>query len=275
MDCVGFLQWALPRMGMRWKGFRKVRRQVCRRIRRRMAGLGVEGEPGYRAYLEAHPEEWEVLRRLCRVTISRFRRDRGVWQALEEEVLPELARLASSSPESASGHTRLRTWSAGCASGEEPYTLSLVWKLRLEKRFPGIRLQILATDVDRTVLERARAGVYEASSLKELDPESLQAGFTEVEERYRVRDPIREPVEFRRADLLRDLPPGPFHLILCRNLLLTYFDQATAARNLERILDRLVVGGALVVGSHENLPSSRSWPLVPWVESEPIFRKTD
>ena len=275
MDCGGFLQWALPRMGMRWKGFRKVRRQVCRRIRRRMAELGVEGEPGYRAYLEANPEEWEVLRRLCRVTISRFRRDHGVWQALEEEVLPELARLAEPPPGAAPGDRRLRAWSAGCASGEEPYTLSLVWKLQLEERLPGVRLEILATDVDRAVLDRARAGIYERSSLEELEPEWLQAGFTDVEGRYRIRDHIREPVELRRADLLRELPPGPFHLILCRNLLLTYFDESTAARVLERILDLLVVGGALVVGSHETLPSSRSWPLVPWVESEPIYRKTD
>ena len=274
MNCVQFLQWALPRMGMRWKGFRKVRRQVCRRIRRRMAELGVEGEPGYQAYLEANPDEWRELRRLCRVTISRFRRDQGVWRALEEEVIPELARLPSPSGSSHAAPPALRAWSAGCASGEEPYTLSLLWALRLQHDLPHRTLEILATDVDPTVLERARAGVYDESSLQELSRDWVEAGFTREGERYRIRPPIQEPVEFGQADLLEEIPPGPFHLILCRNLLLTYFDEPTAARGLERMLASLAKGGALVVGSHEEPPTCRDWPLERWIRAEPIYRKT-
>src|SRR5687767_6728995 len=115
-QCVGFLQWALPHVRMRWEGFRRVRRQVCRRIERRRRELGLDGLPAYRLYLEQHPDEWPVLDSLCRVTISRFYRDRGVFAFLEGEVLPAVAQGAVRD-----GRQALEAWSAGCASGEEPY----------------------------------------------------------------------------------------------------------------------------------------------------------
>jgi len=93
-DCVAFLQWALPRLRMRWPGFRKVRKQVCKRIRRRIAALELSGIAAYRQWLEDHPGEWEVLDGMCRITISRFYRDRGVFDALAGEILPGLARRA-------------------------------------------------------------------------------------------------------------------------------------------------------------------------------------
>src|SRR5215218_3377296 len=80
-ECVAFLQWALPRLGLRWAGYRKVRRQVCRRVARRIAALGLPDHAAYRAHLEAHAEEWDVLRALTPVTISRFGRDRGLRRA--------------------------------------------------------------------------------------------------------------------------------------------------------------------------------------------------
>src|SRR5438477_9810042 len=123
MDCVEFLQWALPRLRMRWDGFRKVRRQVCRRIERRSRELGLTDLAAYRDYLERRPDEWARLDALCRVTISRFYRDRETFAALEQEVLPALAR----------GGAEIEVWSAGCASGEEPYTLALLWKLELAR----------------------------------------------------------------------------------------------------------------------------------------------
>jgi chemotaxis protein methyltransferase CheR len=107
---VTFLQQALPRLGRRWAGYRKVRRQVCRRIRHRIDELGPEGFEAYHAHLEAQPGEWEVLDGLMNVTISRFNRDRGVFEFLRDEVL----------------RPGMRVWSAGCASGEEPYTLALL-----------------------------------------------------------------------------------------------------------------------------------------------------
>ena len=90
-DCVALLQWALPRLRMRWAGFRKVRGQVCKRIRRRMGALGIDSVSAYRQYLERHDSEWDELDALCRISISRFYRDRGVFTFLQDTVLPELA----------------------------------------------------------------------------------------------------------------------------------------------------------------------------------------
>jgi len=120
-DCVQFLQWALPQMHMRWPGFRKVRDHVCKRIERRIRELGLPNVQAYQEYLREIRAEWQQLDGLCRVTISRFYRDKRVFAMLEQEVLPRLAEQALA----ADGRS-LRIWSAGCASGEEPYTLVLL-----------------------------------------------------------------------------------------------------------------------------------------------------
>ena len=168
-NCVQFLQWALPRLGMRWHGFRKVRGQVCKRLRRRLTELGLDDVAAYRAHLERHPGEWETLEQLTHITISRFDRDRGAFAFLQEEVFPALANEVS-----ARGSDTLEVWSAGCASGEEPYTIAIIWELELAMRHPAIEIRILATDVDDVMLTRARRGCYTAGSLKEL-PERWRA----------------------------------------------------------------------------------------------------
>lgn len=261
--CVAFLQWALPHMGMRWKGFRKVRRQVCRRIRGRMAQVGVESLEAYRERLATDPGEWEHLAFLCRVTISRFGRDRGVWRLLADEVLPELARRAPV----------IRAWSAGCASGEEPFTLMLVRHLALGDRFPAVELQILATDVDPVLLERARVARYPKGTLRELDPDWVARAFRESGDELQLRDEFRRGVRFARQDIREQMPDGPFDLILCRNLGFTYFDEGEQVRLLRGMLERLATGGALVLGAHERLPPG-DWPLEPWSPSEPVFRRS-
>jgi len=162
-QCIQFLQWALPRLGMRWAGFRKVRRQVCNRARRRASELGLSDLSTYRTYLEAHPEEWTVLDGLTPITISRFYRDRGTFEFLAHEVVPTLSSQAS-----ARNSNTLYVWSAGCASGEEPYTLAIIWELELAHRFPPHSIRILATDVHTAMLARARRACYPASSLRDL-----------------------------------------------------------------------------------------------------------
>jgi chemotaxis protein methyltransferase CheR len=89
-DCVAFLQWALPRLGRRWAGYRKVRRQVCRRVSRRIGELGLTSFAEYRKYLERDPDEWPRLDAMTNITISRFYRDRAVYDFLLSEVLPAL-----------------------------------------------------------------------------------------------------------------------------------------------------------------------------------------
>jgi chemotaxis protein methyltransferase CheR len=117
-ECVEFLQWALPRLHRCWPGFRKVRGQVCKRIDRRWKGLSLSGPRAYRDYLEEQPAEWEILDRLCPVTITSFYRDKTVFDFIGATLLPRLARESAEH-----GTHELRALSIGCASGEEPFNL--------------------------------------------------------------------------------------------------------------------------------------------------------
>jgi chemotaxis protein methyltransferase CheR len=129
-ECVEFLQWALPQLGLRWPGFRKVRGQVRKRINRRLGELGLTGIADYRDYLQAHPDEWPRLDELCRISISRFYRDRRVFDHLRDDVLPTLAQVAVARHEN-----QVRCWSVGCASGEEIYTVVILWHEHLQPWF--------------------------------------------------------------------------------------------------------------------------------------------
>lgn len=247
--CVAFLQWALPQIGFRWKGFRKVRRQVCRRIRRRFRELGLANLDAYRELLVSDPEEWHRLERLCRVTISRFFRDREVYRRLGDEVLLELAATARNR-----GASGLRCWSAGCASGEEPYSLAILWRSSVAARFPEMTLSILATDWDLTVLARARRARYEEGSLREMPGDWRREAFEERDGGLELGTEHRERVSFAALDIRQSFPATAFDLILCRNLAFTYYDERSQRQVGQRLIDRMVPGGYLVVGSHESVP---------------------
>jgi chemotaxis protein methyltransferase CheR len=247
-ECVAFLQWALPRLRLRWQGFRRVRRQVCRRVSRRIAELGLNEADAYRAYLEGNPQEWNVLAGFCRITISRFWRDRALFEALRDEVLPELG-------------ASVFAWSAGCASGEEPYSLVLA---AAEAR---VEIHVIATDVDPVLLERARRACYPESSLLDLPADLRARAF----EDGGLRPEYRKPVDFLRHDVRDSALDGPFDLALCRNLVFTYF-----ADELQREIGRDLVGslrarGALVVGAHEDLPEGLD-ELEPWPKVRGVYR---
>jgi len=263
--CVGFLQWALPRMGMRWSGFRRVRMQVCKRLSRRLRELDLRSLDQYRARLDTHPGEWDVLDGLCRITISRFYRDRGVFDTIRGRILPTLARRALLRDDPV-----IRCWSAGCASGEEPYSLSLAWHLEVAADVPGADLRIVATDVDPHLLERARQATYPPGALKELPEEWLAVAFERADGELHLRAEYRDPVELLQQDIRLEMPPGPFDLLLCRNLVFTYFDLSLQAELLPRILGRLRPRGFLVLGGHEALPPG-DWPLEPSFGALPIF----
>ncbi len=265
--CVRFLRWALPQMRMRWAGFRRVRRQVCKRIDRRMTALGLDHIDEYQDYLETHADEWVTLDSLCRITISRFGRDRGVFRTLADAVLPELGRGIS-----ARGGEALRAWCAGCASGEEAYSLAILWQTEIEPRFPGVQLEIIATDSDARMLERAKEARYAFGSLKEL-PESLRTrAFTREDGSYRLDSAFRGDVTFLEQDVREAMPEGRFDLVLCRNLVFTYFDDRLQAETLDRIVDAMEDGAALVIGIHEDLPEETG-RLERWFDKERIYRK--
>lgn len=266
-DCVAFLQWALPRLGLRWEGYRRVRRQVCKRIARRLAALGLPDLAAYRRRLENDPGEWRVLDALTPITITRFYRDRVVFEALEREVLPELACEALRR-----GARELRCWSAGCAGGEEAYTLSIAWTLGVGPLFPGIAIEIVATDVDERLLARAAKGCYSPASLRELPAAWKDLAFVTTRDGLCVRDEYRRGVEFLRQDLRAAQPQGMFDLILCRNLAFTYFNEKLQRSVLDTITARLEPGGALAIGAHEKLPQPAAG-FEPWPGQRGLFRR--
>jgi chemotaxis protein methyltransferase CheR len=256
---VQLLRSALPGLHLSWAGFRNVRGQVCKRLSRRIRNLSLPDARAYREYLEAHADEWMVLAGLCRITISRFYRDRGVFDQLANEILPS---LAASEPV-------LRCWSVGCASGEEPYTLAILWRSRVKPARPAARMTVLGTDVDARVLERARAGCYGVSSLKELPLDLRERAFTRADDVYCLRDEYRDGVDFRLANVRQWMPDERFHVVLCRNLVFTYFDEQLQLEVVGRIEEHLVPGGFLIIGRHESLPTGAR--VEPWKPGSSIF----
>jgi chemotaxis protein methyltransferase CheR len=266
-ECVEFLQWCLPKLRMRWLGFRKVRSQVCKRIGGRIGELDLEDFNAYRKYVESHAEEWMRLDAMCRITISRFFRDHGVFEALETEVFPALASAAIER-----GDRALRIWSCGCASGEEVYAVIVLWEVRVSERTPWLDLEVIATDADPRMLERAKRGVFDAGSIRELPIDLRRSAFEGIGEPFRVRNRLRKRVLWSCQDVRDATPPGPFDLILCRNLVLTYFDEELQLEVMKRVVEVLRDGGALVIGSHESLPP-HDIGCDPWMASLPIYRR--
>jgi len=267
-DCILFLQEVLPRLQLRWHGFLKVHRQVCKRVRRRIALLGLSDVQAYRAWLDTHPDEWRVLDAFCQITISRFYRNKRVFQCLETDVIPHIVQRIQRD-----GEQTLTVWSAGCGSGEEPYTLALLWAFCLAPMFPGIKFNILASDANADVIHRMREACYSGTSLKDLPSRWREAAFSRNENRFCLREPYRMNIEIRHQDIRRGVPNGLFHLLLCRNLVFTYFDEKLQCETGQHLSNRVREGGSLVIGAHEQLPDCMAG-FEPWDGCRGIYRKT-
>jgi chemotaxis protein methyltransferase CheR len=253
-ECVAFLQWALPKAGRRWLGYRKVRRRVCRRVGRRVSELGLSSLADYRALLERETDEWPTFDSLLDVTISRFYRDRAVFDFVRSEVFPALVERAHTA-----GSRVVRVWSAGCANGEEPYTITMMWELEIAAAARGLRLEVLATDIKPSVLERAGRARFPRSTARDLPSVWREDAFSEEFDdngagQLVLRPPFRRNVTFLRHDI-RDAPPtGPFDLVLCRYQAFTYFgdnQQRDVATALAAVTEP---GAVLVLGSRERPP---------------------
>ena len=266
---IRFLQWALPRLGLRWPGFRKVRGQVRKRIGRRISELDLDNLHDYQVFLAGHPEEWPHLDNLCRITISRFFRDRGVFESIADTVLPDLAAQVMSRSQDL-----LRCWSCGCASGEEPYSLALIWHLALADSFPSLTMTIVGTDADPVMLQRAREAHYPAGCLKELPAKWCEKAFLSGgTEHLSLKAEYKKIVCFSNQDVRKTAPARRFHLIMCRNLAFTYFDLETQEKILGVFAEHLEPGGALVIGCHEKLPTQAETTLAPWGARKNVFRE--
>jgi chemotaxis protein methyltransferase CheR len=251
--CIQFLQWALPQLRLRWAGFRRVRKQVCKRIGRRIGELGLADEAAYQDYLQHHAMEWHTLATLCRVTISRFYRDKTVFHFLGETAIPRLCDALCQQDEKT-----LRYWSAGCARGEEAYSLILLWQLSLQQHYPDIKISVAATNIDPEMIHQAQQACYPFSSVKNLPPAWRQIAFESIGDQYCLRPVYRSPVVFQRGDVEAMAYAQPYHLVCCRNLVFTYFNVERQVLFLSKLQPQMTAGGVLVLGAHERLPEGVS-----------------
>ncbi len=229
-----------------WSGFRKVRKGVKKRLRRHMQALGCMSVETYLRLLDGRPEIRAECERCLIVTISRFFRDHTLWACLKDRILPQLIETLQGP---------LQAWSAGCANGEEPYSLAILWEEAAAARL----LKIAATDAGSQCLERAQAALYDRSSLKQL-PLDLRSKYfrqTPSGSRFVLKPLLNSTIDWQQRDLFDEPLSGRFHLIFLRNNLLTYYRGPAQVRAFERIAGTLVQGGYLIVGSHEHPPSSR------------------
>jgi chemotaxis protein methyltransferase CheR len=234
-----------------WSGYRKVRKGVKKRISRHMQELECSNISGYLDLLNKSPEMRQECEKRMTVSISRFFRDRKLWHDLEDDVLPCMIEREKKT---------LRVWSAGCARGEEVYSFRIIWD-RLSKKCKQLpEIEIMATDINPVYIDKARAGVYAKSSMKEV-PREVREQYFDIRKsgnRFDIKAAFKRHIEWKVQDVFSDCPGSEFDIIFLRNNLLTYYREDQKRKGLESVLKALAPGGWLIVGSHEKLPSGVS-----------------
>jgi len=223
------------------------RRTLARRIERRMGVHKLHGLADYEALLRGSPQECNLLVNELLIGVTGFFRDRAVWQRLQEEHLPALLRLRPD------GHP-FRAWVAGCSTGEEAYSLAMVFR-EVQEAMPersASSLQIFASDLSEDAIERARRGLFAAGITGEVSAQRLQRFFKPEHGEYRISKGIREMVVFAPHDLISDPPFTKLDLLSCRNLLI-YFTAPLQNRTLPLFHYSLRSGGLLLLGSSESI----------------------
>jgi two-component system, chemotaxis family, CheB/CheR fusion protein len=221
------------------------RPSLMRRVSRRMQMVGVDNFADYTDYLEVHPEEFSQLFNTILINVTSFFRDPAAWKFLTDTVVPKLLN------ERADG--QIRIWSAGCASGEEAYTLAIVFAEAMGHEAFRQQVKIYATDVDEEALNVARQAMYSAKQLEGIEDDKLRRKYFEpVNSRFCFRADLRRAIIFGRHDLVQDAPISRLDLLVCRNTLM-YFNAETQSRILARLHFALTPGGYLFLGRAELL----------------------
>lgn len=220
---------------------------IYRRVERRMGLHQIDKIASYVRFLRENPQEIELLFKELLIGVTSFFRDPPAWEQLKDEIIPAL--LAA--------HPKggvLRAWASGCSTGEEAYSLAMVFKEALERVKPAVSfsLQVFATDLDRDAIDRARAGVYPANIAADISPERLRRFFIQDEHGYRVGKAIRETVVFAPQNVIMDAPFTKLDLLICRNLLI-YLDQGIQKKLIPLFHYSLNPGGVLFLGSAETI----------------------
>jgi two-component system CheB/CheR fusion protein len=255
------LHYLRQNRGFDFTGYK--RPSLISRVARRMEVVGLEEYGDYQDYLEVHPDEFAHLFNTILINVTAFFRDPGAWDCLATEVIPSIVER--------SGDEVIRVWSAGCASGEEPYTLALLFAEALGLEAAQRRLKIYATDVDETALTRARQAVYSRDAVKPIPPPMRDKYFEETGVGYALRGDLRRTVIFGRHDLIQDAPVGRLDLLVCRNTLI-YFNAETQQHIVARFHFALKDEGLLFLGRAEML-QTRSELFIPRALDHRIFMK--
>jgi chemotaxis protein methyltransferase CheR len=256
----------LKRQIERHAGFRcDAYKEKClrRRIAVRMRACGVHTYDAYARLLERDEEEYGRLTDTLTINVSKFFRNPEVWDVVRDVVLPELVKMDG---------PRLQLWSAGTASGEEAYTLSmLVHDFAAAQGITPDRFQILGTDIDRGSLALARRAEYTDFAMTDIDP-AVRDRWFDQDGLYRLRPEARANVSFRRHDLIRDSHPQRRHLIVCRNVII-YFERSVQETLFRRFHEALVPGGYLVLGKVEAIFGGAAGLFQPVANRQRVFRK--
>ncbi|MEH2288721.1 CheR family methyltransferase [Nostoc sp.] len=221
------------------------RSTLIRRVLKRMQSLTIENFEDYQDYLEVYPEEFNHLFNTILINVTAFFRDSLAWEEIAEQILPNLIKNKKEGEQ-------IRIWSAGCASGEEAYTLAILMAQVLGAEEFRRRVKIYATDVDEDALNQARQAVYSAKDVESVPEELRQKYFEIVRNRYVFRQDLRRSVIFGRHDLLQDAPISRLDLLVSRNTLM-YFNSETQGRILTRFHFALNNNGYLLLGKAEML----------------------
>ncbi|MHB8074124.1 chemotaxis protein CheB [Desulfosporosinus fructosivorans] len=218
---------------------------VDRRIDRRMGVHQIDKITTYVRFLQENPQELELLFKEFLIGVTSFFREPTEWELLKEKVIPVL--LAERAPTNT-----LRVWVSGCATGEEAYSLAIVFKEVLEQLKPSqdFSMQIFATDLDRDAIDKAREGVFSASIAEDMSTERLNRYFVKVDRGYQVIKSIRDMVIFAQQNMIKDPPFTRIDILTCRNLLI-YLTPELQKKLMPLFHYSLNPGGFLFLGSAE------------------------
>lgn len=218
-------------------------KQMKRRIDTLIAKHKIEGYDKYVQALKTDTELFEEFVNYITINVSEFYRNPEQWKFLDETVIPDLISKFG---------RNLKIWSAACSTGDEPYSLVMA----LSRHIPLNQIKIYATDLDKQVIAKAKVGLYSEKSIVSVPDEFKKKYFTKVGPSYKIADEIKERVEFKAHNLLKDSYPTDCHLIVCRNVLI-YFTEEAKDLVFEKYFQSLASGGVLFIGSTEQIMNYR------------------
>ncbi|MHA4845701.1 PAS domain S-box protein, partial [Flavitalea antarctica] len=221
------------------------RATILRRIERRINITNLPDLPAYAKYVNENSGESTALLKDLLISVTNFFRDAKPFEALENEVIPLV--FQNKKPED-----QVRIWVAGCATGEEAYSIAMLFAERLEGTPNSPKVQIFATDIDESAIATAREGYYTLNDAADVSPDRLQRFFTPEGEGYRIRREIREMILFATHNFLKDPPFSRLNLVSCRNVLI-YLNPTAQERVMETFHFTLAAGGFLFLGTSESV----------------------